>query len=42
MELGLSFVAKNVCDDAGRRSAKQYVCTVPRRDEVARDWKKFI
>jgi hypothetical protein len=36
VKLGLSFVAKNIYEDAGRRSAKRCVCTVPRREEVAR------
>lgn len=42
LKLGLSFVAKDIYEDAGRRSAKRYVFTVPRREEVAKDWKKFI
>jgi hypothetical protein len=30
MKLGLSFVEKNICEDARRRNAKQYVCTYDR------------
>lgn len=41
VKAGLSFVAKNIYEYAGRRSAKRYVCTVPRREEVARDWKSL-
>jgi hypothetical protein len=40
VKLWLSFLRKNIYEDVGRRSAMQYVCTVSRREEVARDWEK--
>jgi hypothetical protein len=40
VKLWLSFGRKNIYEDVGRRSTMPYVCTVSRREEVARDWEK--